>query len=69
MAMRFMDDGMQYGDELDGVFPDRAAQFMEGSGLYGDGGVEGLFPDRSACFVDDQVGLPKIGRASCRERV
>lgn len=64
MAMRFMDDGMQYGDELDGVFPDRAAQFMEGSGLYGDNGVEGLFPDRSARFVDDPVGSPLGGLSS-----
>ena len=56
-----MNDGAQYADEMDGVFPDRAAQFMEGSGLYGDNGVEGLFPDRSAHFVDDPMGDPMDG--------
>ena len=58
MATRLMDDDARYGDGMDGVFPDRAAQFMEGGGLYGGEGIDGLFPDRSAHFVDDPVGDP-----------
>ena len=30
MATRLMDDDARYGDGMDGVFPNRAAQFMEG---------------------------------------
>ena len=58
MATRLMDDDARYGDGMDGVFPDRAAQFMEGGGLYSGEGIDGLFPDRSAHFVDDPVGDP-----------